>query len=157
VFKVTPAGVETVIYSFRGGNDGANPYAGLINVGGTLYGTSEFGGAYSLGTVFKVTPRGAEKVLHSFGRGTTDAAVPEAGLIDVGGTLYGTTYQGGAYNRGTVFKMTPAGGVTILHSFGRGKDGSHPEAGLINVGGALYGTTSAGGAYGGGTVFKVTP
>jgi len=163
VFKMTPAGVKTVLHSFRGSpSDGYLPDAGLINVGGTLYGTTVGGGAYGGGTVFKVTPTGVYKVLHSFGRGK-DGAGPVAGLINVGGTLYGTTSDGGAYGFGTVFKMTPAGVVTVLYSFKGGTDGLDPDAGLVNVGGAFYGTTAYGGAYTGpsqgygGTVFKVTP
>jgi uncharacterized repeat protein (TIGR03803 family) len=107
VFKVTLAGVETVLHKFRGGHDGGYPAAGLINVGGTLYGTTRQGGAYNYGTVFKVTRAGVETVLHSFGRGN-DGRSPNAGLINVGGTLYGTTAWGPLiFGKGTVFKVTP--------------------------------------------------
>jgi len=169
VFKVTTAGVETALYSFRGGNDGANPLAGLIDVGGTLYGTTVGGGTNGCGgggcgTVFKVTTAGVEKVLHSF-QGGTDGLEPKASLVNVGGTLYGTTFYGGNGGPccGTVFKITTAGAKTVLHSFQGGSDGENPQTGLINVGGTLYGTTNIGGTGncngqdpGCGTVFKIT-
>jgi uncharacterized repeat protein (TIGR03803 family) len=95
-----------VLYSFAGGSgDGANPFAGLLNVNGTLYGTTEEGGAYGYGTVFKITRRGTETVLHSFG-GSGDGANPYAGLLKVNGTFYGTTARGGTNNDGTVFSLT---------------------------------------------------
>ena len=149
-------GSETVIYSFqRDGSDGNTPYAGLINVGGTLYGTTKSGGVYGDGTVFSVNPAtGTEKVLHSF-QGA-DGNQPYAGLINVKGTLYGTTVNGGANDYGTLFTINPkTGAETVLHSFAGGTDGYDPEAPLINVNGTLYGTTYAGGVNGGGTVFKI--
>ncbi len=99
-------------------------------------------------------------VLHRFAGGA-DGASPEAGLIALNGTLYGTTTYGGAHKYGTVFEVTPAGKERVLYAF-RGKlDGANPEAGLVNVSGALYGTTYNGGGTecsnaGCGTVFEVT-
>ncbi len=168
VFKLTPptspatTWTETVLYSFSGNNDGANPRAGLIrDSAGNLYGTTSIGGASGLGygTVFKLTPGGAETVLHSFGGGS-DGVHPYAGVIqDSAGNLYGTTYGGGANTLGTVFRITPAGAETVLYSFSGGYfDGATPRAGLIqDSAGNLYGTTSAGGAFGFGTVFKLAP
>ena len=163
VFKVTPAGVETVLYSFSGGTDGQYPQAGLIqdasgNLYGTTYGIDLYGGTNSNGTVFKVTPSGVGTVLYSFGTGT-DGNYPYAGLIqDASGNLYGTTTGGGANNKGTVFKVTPAGVETVLHSFGTGTDGRYPYAGLIqDTSGNLYGTTHGGGTNNIGTVFKISP
>ena len=157
VFSVTMAGTEKVLHNFRGGSDGYNPEAGLINVNGTLYGTTAGGGVYGgLGIVFSATRTGTEKVLHSFGRGS-DGWFPEAGLINVNGTLYGTTYYGGAHGGlGTVFSVTRTGTEKALYSFGGGSDGTNPVASLINVNGTLYGTTYSGGANGYGTVFSVT-
>ena len=158
VFSVTPAGAEPV-YSFKGGSDGAYPDAGLINVGGTLYGTTSGGGAG--GTVFSVTP-GPERVVYSF-QGGGDGTGPFAGLINVGGTLYGTTNGGGATDSGTVFKVTPAGVETVVYAFKGGSDGAYPYAGLIKLGGTLYGTTQTGGGngyeggVGCGIVFSITP
>ena len=97
VFKLTPGGTETVLYSFTGGNDGAYPAASLImDPSGNLYGTTEEGGASGLGVVFKVPPGGGlETVLHSFGG--SDGAYPTANVVmDASGNLYGTTEAGGA-------------------------------------------------------------
>jgi uncharacterized repeat protein (TIGR03803 family) len=157
VFSITPGGKEKVLYSFGGyPYDGGGPGAGLIDVKGTLYGTTGGGGTYRNGTVFSITPGGKEKVLYSFGASRNDGVEPAAGLVDVSGTLYGTTSAGGAYNSGTVFSVTPSGTETVLHSFS-GDDGADPAAALLNVNGTLYGTTNVGGAYGHGTVFSITP
>jgi uncharacterized repeat protein (TIGR03803 family) len=159
VFSIATGGTETVLHSFTNENDGANPEAELVDVGGTLYGTT-FSGGYGFGVVFSITPEGVEKVLHSFGNGT-DGRNPHAGLIDVGGRLYGTTEFGGKHNRGTIFSITTAGIEKVLHSFGKPTDGSQPLAHLVRVGSTLYGTTGSGGAYTCGryrcgTVFSVT-
>jgi uncharacterized repeat protein (TIGR03803 family) len=162
VFSITTSGVEKVRYSFAGGGaDGSEPSAGLIDVGGTLYGTTSYGGAYGgcyhdgCGTVFSITTSGAEKVLHSFGYGT-DGSEPTAGLIDVDGTLYGTTSSGGTHGNGTVFSITTSGSEKVVYSFAGGTDGSDPTAGLIDVGSTLYGTTAYGGSAGFGTVFSIS-
>ena len=148
---------------FRGG-DGLNPRAGLIDVKGTLYGTTEFGpgggcGSFGCGTVFSITPSGKESVIYAFSGGT-DGDAPTAGLINVNGILYGTTGNGGTgfcsgLGCGTVFSVTPAGKETVLHTF-TGADGALPWAGLTSVKGKLYGTTMSGGAYGFGTIFSIT-
>jgi uncharacterized repeat protein (TIGR03803 family) len=165
VFSITTSGKEKVLHSFGLGYDGAQPRAGLINVNGTLYGTTEGGGKYGsvttfYGTVFSITPSGKEKVLHSFGNGS-DGRDPQASLLNVKGTLYGTTDGGGQYKAGTVFSITPSGGEKVLHSFGNGSDGKYPYASLINVDGTLYGTTASGGQYAGspgaGTIFSIRP
>ena len=88
-----------VLYRFAGGSDGAQPVAALIDVNGILYGTTENGGGsgckkLGCGTVYSITTSGAEKVLHSFAGGS-DGAYPAAALVDVNGTLYGTTENGG--------------------------------------------------------------
>jgi len=165
VFKITPAGVETVLYSFGAtSSDGAEPVAGLIlGSDGNFYGTTQAGGAnHSLGTVFKITPAGVESVLYSFGATSSDGAIPVAGLLQgADGNFYGTTSAGGvngvvAVTSGTVFEVTPTGVETVLHSFGTGTDGAEPEGGLIqDAEGNLYGTTFLGGASDNGTVFKI--
>jgi uncharacterized repeat protein (TIGR03803 family) len=111
VFKVTPAGTESILYDFTGGVHGANPIAGLVrDAQGNLYGTTKAGGLFGLGTVFKVATTRKETVLYSFS-GWPDGAVPAAALIlDAKGNLYGTTTTGGAYyygNYGTVFELMP--------------------------------------------------
>ncbi len=155
VFSITPPGQETVLYSFKGATtDGQNPDARLINVNGTLYGTTHGGGGKHCffgvgavcGTVFSITPSGKESVLYVFKGGTTDGQNPDAGLINVNGTLYGTTTGAGAYNFGTVFSITPSGTETVLHSFG-GYDGAVPQTDLVYVRGKLYGTTETGGGH----------
>jgi uncharacterized repeat protein (TIGR03803 family) len=153
---VRPAYSE--FYSFKGGSgDGADPYAGLINFNGTLYGTTYDGGANDYGTVFSITRSGTETLLHGFKGGSGDGANPYAGLVNVKGRLYGTTYDGGAKNHGTVFSITPSGTENVLHSFNGGSgDGALPYAGVINVKDTLYGTTAEGGASGDGTVFSTT-
>ena len=161
VFKVTPAGVETVLYSFTDGNDGALPEGGLaMDKLGNLYGTTEVGIVNTFGTLFKLTPSGTETVLHYFAGGS-DGANPSYGnlLLAAKGNLYGATQGGGTGGGGTVFKFTATGTMKILHSFTGGTDGSFPAANLVmDKLGNLYGTTSlGGGTCGCGTVFKITP
>ncbi len=157
---------ETVRYSFGGTPDGNYPDASVIDIKGTLYGTTAEGGAgtcygsFTCGTLFSLDlATGTETVLYSFC--TTSAcpngAYPHEGLIAIKGVLYGTTESGGAYNGGTVFAFDAATGTeTVLHSFGSGTDGNVPYGGqLIGVDGLLYGTTIGGGAHGDGTVFSV--
>jgi uncharacterized repeat protein (TIGR03803 family) len=106
-FSITTSGSLTTLHSFGSGTDGIYPYAPLLNVKGTLYGTTSAGGAYGKGIIFSMSRTGAdEKVLHSFGH-SHDGSTPLAGLIDVNGTLYGTTSAGGKHGDGTVFALTP--------------------------------------------------
>jgi uncharacterized repeat protein (TIGR03803 family) len=175
VFKITPSGTLTTLYSFcsqSGCTDGSYPVAGLIQAtNGDFYGTTEFGGAgsFSVGTVFKITPSGTLTTLHSFcSQGVypdcKDGENPQAPLVQASnGDLYGTASNGGASDNGTVFKITPSGTLTTLHTFaGYPTDGSFSTAGLVQAtNGDFYGTTGYGGAYcapaGCGTVFKITP
>lgn len=166
VFKISSDGTATTFYNFctaTGCKNGRYPQAGLIlDTNGNLYGTTYGGGAYGKGTVFELSPSGAETVLHSFcaRTGCSDGSHPRADLVmDTAGNLYGTTYYGGTNSVGTVFKLSPNGTETVLHSFAaNGSDGTHPYAGLVtDTMGNLYGTTYSGGANGYGTVFKVTP
>jgi uncharacterized repeat protein (TIGR03803 family) len=158
VFSISGDGAEKVLHNFGSGTDGFSPFAGLIHVGDTLYGTTGNGGAYDSGTggtVFSITTNGTEKVLHSFGSGT-DGSGPTAGLVNVKGTLYGTTSAGGTHNAGTVFSITTDGTEKVLYNFTGGADGDIPQAGLVEARGKLYGTTFIGGANGHGTVFSIT-
>jgi uncharacterized repeat protein (TIGR03803 family) len=178
VFKVDPAGHETVLYSFEGslvfgGGDGTEPQAGLImDSAGNLYGTTSYGGADDCGdgdgcgTVFKLDPTGHETVLYSFvGTSTaqSDGLKPQASLIlDNTGNLYGTTFYGGtnscSFNGcGTVFKVDVTGHETVLYNFS-GSNGMGPNTGLITDGaGNFYGTTLSGGSASGGIFFKLDP
>jgi uncharacterized repeat protein (TIGR03803 family) len=150
--------VLTILYSFGGGNDGANPYGNLIQASdGSLYGMTPSGGASGAGTVFKITTAGVETVLYSFAGGT-DGGSPAGSLVEANdGNLYGTTNGVGANGVGTVFRITPNGVETVLHSFAGANDGAHPKGSLIQGSdGNLYGMTAAGGAGGGGVVFRIT-
>jgi uncharacterized repeat protein (TIGR03803 family) len=149
VFKLSKTGKETVLHTFTG-PDGNEPSGELIqDAEGNLYGTTYLGGTSSYGTVFKLSKIGKETVLHSFTYWGSEGYSPGAGVVrDAQGELYGTTSAGGAYNSGTVFKLSQAGKLRILYSFrglyprGDGDSG----AGLIqDAEGNLYGTTSEGG------------
>ena len=158
--QVGRAQTLTTLANFVGPN-GANPLFAPLAQGtdGNLYGTTQAGGAHQQGTVFKVTPAGTLTTLHSFcGQSCADGAAPFAGLVlGNDGNFYGTTEAGGTNNEGTVFKMTPQGTLTTLHSFNI-EDGSNPYAGLVQAtDGNFYGTTQSGGAHLLGTVFKMTP
>jgi len=159
--------VFSALHAFSAGPDGANSSAALIQAkDGNFYGTTSKGGAFNAGTVFRMTPAGTVTVLHTFGAGM-DGLFPQAALIQAtDGNFYGTTSQGGGTaNAGTVFRMTPAGDVTVLHAFAGGPDGRQPQAALIQAtDGNFYGTTTYGGflsmglcTAGCGTIFKMTP
>jgi uncharacterized repeat protein (TIGR03803 family) len=157
VFAVTPAGTETVLHAFQEGGDGAFPTSGLINVGGTLYGTTQYGGGATAvcsvpvdgcGTVYSITTGGVEAVIYSFQNNST-GIYPLGALLEVGGKLYGTTSFGGCDSGndtgvGTVFSVTPAGAEKVLYCFGMNSDGYRPAAGLTKLGRKLYGTTQYG-------------
>lgn len=156
VFKITPAGDETVLYSFPG--DYGDNLSGLIQASdGNFYGIRVHDGVSGCGTAFRITPAGLETVLYSFAGGN-DGCNPQSGLMQASdGNFYGTTVLGGAGDGGTVFKITPAGVETVLHSFSGGSDGSSPVAGVIQANdGNFYGTTWSGGANNEGTVFELT-
>ena len=176
VFKLTSAGTLTTLYSFCSQpncSDGATPVAGLVQGSdGNFYGTTLDGGAYCLpqgcGTVFKITPEGTLTTLYNFcsAPNCTDGYNPEGVLVQAAdGNFYGTTWGGGAshFGLGTVFKITPEGSLTTLHSFqGYPTEGARPYAGVVEASdGNFYGTTDLGGAYCGpggcGAVFKITP
>jgi uncharacterized repeat protein (TIGR03803 family) len=176
-FALDPVtGVESVLYSFKGGADAANPLAGLIDVKGMLYGATFGGGGggcagVGCGTVFSIDPKtGAEKVLYAFcqQQNCTDGQFPSTTPISVKGILYGTTTTGGMRRAGIVYALDPGTGAeTVLHSFCSQKctDGDDPIAGLIAIGGTLYGTTLYGGSTAGtgcggsgcGTVYSLDP
>lgn len=157
IFKLTPSGTETVLYSFTGGADQCSPRAPLLMDGsGNLYGTATASTPClgDLGTAFELAADGTFTVLHTFGG--TDGAYPSAGLVaDARGNLYGTTQDGGAKCCGTVFKITPHGGFSVLHNFTGSRDGGYSVGALLLQHRNLYGTASSFGRYGYGTVFKL--
>lgn len=160
VFKVDQSGMETVLYSFRGGKDGSGPQADLVlDAAGNLYGTTAYGGANGFGTVFKLDrTSGQESVLHNFQLGN-DGSLPSGVIRDSAGSLYGTTEYGGANNTGAgiVFKINKSGSESVLHTFyPTDVRGAAPRAGLVrDSAGNLYGTAAGGGAYNQGAVFKL--
>jgi uncharacterized repeat protein (TIGR03803 family) len=157
VFSLGLGGKENVLHSFGKGHDGKRPHSTLTILNGALYGTTYAGGAYDGGTAYEMTTYGAEKVLFTFNKFYVDGQAPESNLLSVGGKLYGTTYGGGFYRRGTAYSLTFGGKESVLHSFGNAYDGSHPSnSNFLQYGGALYGTTCAGGAYNLGTIFTMT-
>jgi uncharacterized repeat protein (TIGR03803 family) len=168
---------ETVLYNFQGGDDGANPYAGLVfDLAGALYGTTVNGGRSQVGTVFKLAPASGgkwkESVLHSFGFGK-DGFYPFGGVIlDAAGNPYGTTEFGGALKQGqkgagTVFKLVPKSGggwkEKILFNFSSRERANqmqrNPFGGLVSdANGNFFGTAQPlEGILLGGVVFEVTP
>ncbi len=181
VFALDPnTDIEKVVYSFcnqQNCTDGTLPGSSPIKVKGMLYGTAQDAGGGGHGTAYALDPyTGAYTVLYSFcsQQNCTDGLGPQADLINIKGTLYGTTYAGGTgagcegYGCGTVFSLDPRSGAeAVLHSFGTGTDGRLPEASPIDVNGKLYGTTVGGGTgnggscdpafYGCGTVFSIDP
>ena len=161
---------ERVLHTFtNNGTDGASPVSGLVlDAAGNLYGTTQFGGTFGVGTVFELSPNGiggwTEKVLYSFSNNGTDGYYPYREVIlDGAGNLYGTTFAGGFAGDGIAFELSAdvSGGWTeqVLHTFANnGADGGEPVCGLISdTAGNLYGTTSRGGTAAVGTVFKITP
>jgi uncharacterized repeat protein (TIGR03803 family) len=165
VYTLDASGFQTVLFSFRGGAEGAYPQAGLVlDSDGNFDGTTQAGGTFGSGTVFKILEFGGQMVLYNF-TGGTDGGSPLAGLVlDPQGNLYGTTQTGGVYGKGVVFKLDPNGTETVLHAFTGGADGGSPVATLNrDSDGNLYGTAQDGGivntacTLGCGVVFKIAP
>jgi len=168
VFKVNPDGSNyQVLHTFSAlpypstNSDGAHPLAGVTQGSdGVLYGTATYGGAYGWGVVFKVNPDGSNfQVIHAFTRGN-DGGYPYAGVIQGSDrALYGTTYFGGAFGYGVVYKVnTDGSNFQVLHHFNsfNGQDGAFPYACVIEgKDGALYGTTYGGGTMAHGVVYKI--
>ena len=182
VFRISPSGTYTSLYSFAGyPTDGQNPFGELVQGSdGNFYGTTSGGGTSSCeyvnvpfpagdtvggcGTVFRISPSGNYTSLYSFGSSPNDGSGPSAGLVQGSdGNFYGTTYQGGTYTVGTVFRISPSGSYTSLYSFGTPNDGWLPIGGLVQGSdGNFYGTTRRGGTNapwegGPGTVFRISP
>jgi uncharacterized repeat protein (TIGR03803 family) len=153
-----PAGAQAIanLHEFSAGRDGNYPSGALAVAGNGLYGTTTAGGTAGLGAVFRLDlTSGQETVLYSFGGGA-DAAGPVAGLLRADGTLFGTSYGGGAAGAGTVFKVNPVTGVEkVLYAFSGGADGGVPVGGVAFANHVLYGTATHGGAFGKGAVFKL--
>jgi uncharacterized repeat protein (TIGR03803 family) len=168
VYTISASGSESILHSFGGGDDGCTPVGPLIDVKGTLYGTTVYGGKGANGTVYSITPGGTEQVLHSFFCNTHDGCVPSGGLISVGGTMYGTTSDGPWPSKcsasspcGSVYGISTSGSEKVLYAFEGGSDGKSPQGSLVNVNGMLYGTTPQGGGgsrceFGCGTAYSIS-
>lgn len=168
VFRVTPEGVLTILYSFCTNPncfDGAYPFASPYAASdGNLYGTTADGGFQNAGTVFRIGLHGAPALLYSFCAldNCTDGVSPSGVVEGTDGNFYGTTFEGGTTDLGTVFRLTPSGQLTTLYTFcsqgGSCPDGSGPGSGLIQASdGNFYGTTEQGGTNNFGTIYKITP
>jgi uncharacterized repeat protein (TIGR03803 family) len=165
VYKLDPAGNETVLYGFPGVADGQYTYNAGVILGsdGSLYGTTDYGGANGHGVVWRLHGHGQgdEDILYTFDALTASGfGQPTAGVIsDSAGNLYGTTFIGQAdvfFGFGVVYKVDTTGHATVLHNFTNGPDGGNPYGGVIrDSAGNLYGTASGGGALGLGVVFKI--
>ena len=160
VFRMTSSGAITVLHSFNSFfSEGAVPIARLAQGSdGNFYGTTVLGGEHFQGTVFRIDATGIFTTLHSFSGSLSEGANPVGALVQGGdGNFYGTTPSGGEHLQGTVFRMTPAGALTVLHSFsGYPSEGAVPFAGLLQGSdGNFYGTTAVGGAHFKGTVFTI--
>jgi uncharacterized repeat protein (TIGR03803 family) len=162
IFKITAQGLLTTLFSFCVVQypfcEAGNPLGLVQGTDGNFYGLTAEGGQ-SAGTVFKITPSGAMTVLYQFCAkiACTDGSTPRGALsLGSDGNFYGTTYYGGTSNQGTVFRITPSGVLTTLHSF-HGWDGRNPIGGVSQASnGAFYGTTTAGGSGGFGTIYRIS-
>jgi len=158
VFRLTPSGTMTRLYSFGNGNDGAFPNSGLtLGTDGGLYGTAVNGGL-GFGTVFKITTGGTLTPLHSF-NGNSEGLAPNTPPIQGNdGNYYGTTGNGFNAVFGTVYKMTPAGAVTVIYTFdGVTPHGRYPRGLVLGTDGNFYGTARGGGTNNSGIIFRITP
>lgn len=171
VFKLTPGGTESVLYTFcatAGCMDGKYPESMVRAASGDFYGTTVEGGTANQGTVFGINSAGAEIMLYSFcSAGTSsncpDGSTPVGPILALGGNLYGTTESGGLgtyvyTDPGVIFEMSAAGVETLLYSFPASYAmGGNPESGVIaDSAENLYGTFYSGGSTGGGGIFKLT-
>lgn len=161
IFEISSTGKFRVLYSFcslYNCTDGHNLYSGPMQASnGNLYGTTFNGGAYNAGTVYEITLAGLLETLYSFCSPCADGQQPVGGLTqDSNGNLYGTTWQGGAYNLGTVFRITATGQLTTLHTFDDA-DGANPNSAPIQASdGNFYGVATGGGPSSGGTIYEIT-
>jgi uncharacterized repeat protein (TIGR03803 family) len=160
VLTVVPASVTgtrfSTVHYFTDGLDGSGANGLVQGANSNLYGTTQFGGTASAGTLFRLTPDGTFDTLASLD--WASGAFPAAPMVlGADGSLYGTATYGGAHNNGTLFRWTPGGILTNLHSFA-GPDGANPTAALVqHTNGSFFGLAENGGAYDAGSIFRLTP
>jgi uncharacterized repeat protein (TIGR03803 family) len=152
IYKLAPDGTYTVLHSFTGGEDGAQPF-GLVRFGGAFYGLTSSGGVSLQGTAFKLTAKGTFSVLHSF----SGSDSPTSGLVSDGnGNFYGTSPQGGSRNQGTIFRLSSDGALTVVHEFTGEDDGGAPRSRpVLDDVGNVYGMVIFGNAGTHGKIFRV--
>lgn len=157
VFKLSPDGIETVLFSFGEGSGGNGPEALFMDKKGNLWGTACCGGIKGGGVIFEINKAGKERVVRTFAGQPNDGAQPFGALLDgIDDQFCGTTNGGGKYNVGTVFKLAEDGSDTVLYSFNEKRGGFDPFAGLISdTTGNLFGTATGGGEKNFGTVFEL--
>ncbi|RDC63881.1 choice-of-anchor tandem repeat GloVer-containing protein [Adhaeribacter pallidiroseus] len=159
VFKITPSGAVTVLHQFDLNTTGGYPKGSLVKgADGNLYGMTSSGSPNSYGNIFKISPAGVFTIIKNF-NSPTDGGRPNGHLIIAkDGNFYGTTYSGGAYGYGTIFKLTPGGTFTVLKSFDYTNDGGNSYGSLVQgKDDSFYGMTYWGGTYKFGTIYKITP
>ena len=156
LYKISPSGTETILYSFLGQGDGSQPTSAPTQAtNGIFYGTTPYGGTGNASTAYSVTSAGTFKTLHTFSSAEGELVYAEL-LQARDGNFYGTAQNGGTNGYGTIFKMTSSGTVTVLHNFDN-TDGAHPCCGLMQAtDGNLYGVAFNGGTNSDGVVFKIT-
>ena len=166
VYKLDPAGNETILYSFTGGADGFQPRGDLVrDSGGNLYGATVFSNNFTAnGTIYKLDPKGQLTVLYTFPYGGAEGDYARGFALDGKGNLYVTTSDGINCACGSIFKLNRAGKKTIIHTFSGGTDGGGPTSGLLrDAAGNIYGTAVSGGDLscnaptGCGVIYKISP
>ena len=157
IFKITPAGVFTVLRHFSITADGANPQGSLVlGSDGNFYGITRRGGVAGWGTIFKSDPRGTYTVLRSLANATDGRTCYGSLAGSTDGNFYGITSTGGTFTNGTIFKVTPSGTYTVLRNMKATTDGSSNTNSLVSSGGFLYGLCFYGGTNGQGTIIKIS-
>ncbi len=162
VYKITLSGAFTLLHTFAGGTDGANPESGFVlGNDGNLYGTTDSGGANSYGRIFEITPTGTLTTFYSFGGGTDAEDISGALVLAGDGNFYGLGSYGGANGNGAIFKVTPTGSESVIYSFTADNNGNADGAAggnylMLGTDGNLYGETYEGGLSDSGAIFEVS-